>query len=125
MKTKIKISDVKNSALLISDVLHLAADEYLATCFGDATDYKTQYSCNAICAVLDDVEPEWEFGKGLHGRIMQGLQAMGCDTESSGCFKHLEQLGVYDRYQIATPESQQARYFWLKWAALQAESQGE
>lgn len=102
----------------ISEVLHLAADEYLAA---NATDFwhknKARFSCGAIMAAKrsfrQDGNPSWS-------DIVTGLRRMGCDTGSADLFtKH------GDGYFRINEEVQGMRYFWLKWAALMAEEQGQ
>lgn len=127
MQTEIKISDIKNSALLISDVLHLAADEYLAKDYRETRNSWTRqyFSCDAIDMAMDDLtDGNWDKYEGIHARIVRGLEAMGCKTRSTEQFLELEIADPgYDSLYKCTPESQQARYFWLKWAALMAEEQ--
>lgn len=108
----------------ISEILHLAADKYLSSAnsravylsrsdiFNQQYDSTLQwYSCWAIGEAL------WEYLKGYHNYyeevflyIEEGLQAMGCDTNSSGLFK-----------DSSNPQGD--RYMWLKFAAIIAEEQ--
>lgn len=113
----------------ISKVLHLAADKYLSEMPGDG---KAKFSCWAIEDALNELAPSRGRGaydvcyhlpraaKRISQRVQAGLQAMGCETGSSYQFREFE--SKYDG--LATPESQGARYLWLKWAALMAEEQG-
>jgi len=48
-------------------------------------------------------------------RVFKGLEAMGCPINSSDAF---------DDREVFSPESQQTRYAWLKFAAMIAEEQG-
>ena len=99
----------------ISEVLHLAADKYLAA---NAHEYyhsvrKEKYSCCAIDAKTNE----------QYAIIKAGLRNMGCDTGSGTLFvKHGDprpgQVGINE-------DVQGMRYFWLKWAALMAEEQGQ
>lgn len=102
----------------ISDVLHLAADKYLAKDFNEFASWgqKQRYSCCAVDEALDVLQCSLK----MHRRVFAGLEAMGCRCSSFDSFAHLEV-----DFNRCTPESQAARYFWLKWAALQAEEQGE
>lgn len=103
----------------ISEVLHEAADKYLALNRKDWDDHRSKhiYSCCAIEQVIEE-----RFGwtavcnHPLHFRILDGLENMGLDTDSSSAF---------DKFNIRSKEEkQQARYAWLKFAALVAEEQG-
>lgn len=103
----------------IADILHEAADEWLACSLGDYDlGGKTKYSCNAIVEALYDtvydIEP-------MYNRIMEGLENMGLDTESASVFI---KLGYPDYSWEVFEETQGARYMWLKFAALIAEEQG-
>ena len=113
----------------ISDVLHLAADKYLAKDYEEEQVncwIKSHFSCDAIDSAVDYLTSH---NKDKHGsirvRIIQGLKAMGCETNSCLQFSELEQLQESGYRYNCTPKSQAARYFWLKWAALMAEEQGE
>lgn len=105
----------------ISEVLHLAADKYLAA---NAHDHchknKARFSCGAV---LDALCSTRNFKDLRFSDIIIGLRKMGCDTTSRELFvKHGDvrpgQVGVNE-------EVQGMRYFWLKWAALMAEEQGQ
>ena len=109
----------------ISDVLHLAADKYLAKdrseCFIKALSH---YSCcaieNALYELLEtglDMDSLIEAEDHYHC-ISKGLENMGLLTWSVRQFEEFE-IG-----KDITPESQGARYAWLKFAAMIAESQG-
>lgn len=107
----------------IAEILHLAADKKLASkeeqCWSRGGT-KEKFSC---CAVSEAV---WELynkvqimSEGerdeLINRCSEGLKAMGCPTDSMGAFN--------DRGKFVE-ENQQARYVWLKFAAIIAEEQG-
>jgi hypothetical protein len=119
LKTEIKISDI----------LHLAADNYLAKDFEEEQEsswIKSHFSCDAVdSAGVELLGEKWRRRQGIHARIVQGLESMGCKTNSCHQFSELEQLSEGGILYECTPESQAARYFWLKWAALMAEDQGE
>lgn len=122
----------------IADVLHLAADKYLADTY-DATVYtnKEHYSCCAIHNAIHQLAPkefldENGFQRFYTGeadetptgkRVFAGLKAMGLDPGSTRLFKNLEKKNPGGR-RDPTPESQGARYSWLKFAAMIAEEQG-
>lgn len=115
--TKRKPKEIK-----ISEVLHLAADKYLAKGIADENWYGPyQYTCSAIDKALADIlqnAPPARFHRQLN-IIKQGLRNLGLeDISGIECFKEFEKF--YD----PTPESQGARYMWLKFCALLAEEQG-
>jgi hypothetical protein len=101
----------------VADVLHYAADNCLAS-----TEYeyknvnnKHKYSCTAVTEACDILHGNMQYG--AWSGIMAGLKEMGCPIRSSTVFGD-KGFGVFSE------ENQQARYFWLKWAALMAEEQG-
>ena len=108
----------------ISEILHLAADSYLSERnsvtwdeFGKCV-RRELYSCNAIRAAIASKENSYtslcsEFNH-VWSRIRKGLQNMGLNT--SACTLYCDR---------PYGERQNARYMWLKWAALMAEEQGE
>lgn len=99
----------------IAQIIHDAADYELAAGPEDDND-KMKYSCNAIRSELER-EPDV-----TEDRIFEGLEAMGCDTKATNLFK---KLGYNDgSFWETDPETQGARYIWLKFAALMAEEQG-
>lgn len=102
----------------IADVLHRAADHWLAVDPEDldARRHFEKFSCVAVMAAVKEVEGKWH--SILEGRILEGLEAMGCDTNAGNGF---EKLGYPFKL---TKETQGARYMWLKFAALIAEEQG-
>lgn len=102
----------------ISEVLHLAADKYLSEdgvvhykSYGFATE---RFSCCAIENAIDELCVSQ-----LEDSIFKGLQNMGCDTDDASLFKK------YGDHFEGNPDVQGMRYFWLKWAALMAEEQGQ
>ena len=105
----------------ISEVLHLAADKYLAA---NAHDYyhknKARFSCGAV---LDALSSTRNFKDLRFSDIVTGLRKMGCDTTSRNLF--VKYGDVYIGQNEINEEVQGMRYFWLKWAALMAEEQGQ
>jgi hypothetical protein len=104
----------------IAEILHYAADKCLAA---KPSEYwsnggnKEKFSCSAMYEAVislnrtftsDEIEV-------VIDRIHKGLKAMGCPVDSVDAFK--------DDFQFNT-ENQQARYAWLKFAAIIAEEQG-
>lgn len=106
----------------ISEILHNAADNYLVelTRYELANNdfFKERYSCLAVYASIDAVYKSSLDRVEVSNIIMEGLREMGCPTNSTRAF------GKEPPYN-PDPEIQQNRYFWLKWAALMAEEQGE
>lgn len=105
----------------IAEILHYAADEKLANKKHQQWGYggtKEKFSCCAMEeAVYDlyrglDLDDEREE---MIVRISKGLEAMGCPTSSTQAFGD---CGLF------VAENQQARYAWLKFAAIMAEEQG-
>lgn len=104
----------------IAEILHIAADKYLASKASESyswgTGSKDKYSCCAIAEAVYNLVDTGEYEKELTiARISEGLEAMGCPVNSLDAFN--------DRGQF-NPENQQARYAWLKFAAMMAEEQG-
>jgi hypothetical protein len=110
------------SAATIADVLHYAADHILAATEHEyyaatkqeyrAAIGKHKYSC---CAVTDACIQLKVYHS--YDSIIKGLKEMGCPTLSRKAFND-------EGYHNFSEDNQQARYFWLKWAALMAEEQG-
>lgn len=102
---------------LISDILHNAADHHLSD--GTKYDYwnNNKFSCCAVeVSIENSIDTLNICGRDymiFNDQVFSGLRELGCDTGSLSLFTHLK-----------PKEQQQARYFWLKWAALQAEEQG-
>jgi hypothetical protein len=104
----------------IADILHHAADKYLASSWEEWEDTmdKDKFSCCAIESAVEDLMG-WQaliYGD-IHTRILDGLRVMGLDTASLAAFSQWEKND--DNY-----DTQHARYGWLKLAALMAEEQG-
>ena len=132
--------------VLISDILHDAADKFLRYNKNDlAPRYRLMYKngplTGAYCLEEDMGEAErfsccaveasiaWNFGlerwgdntEKLSKKVKQGLRNMGCPTGSSTAFSK------YGDTHYAEGEKHQVqgmRYMWLKWAAMVAEEQG-
>lgn len=107
----------------ISEVLHFAADECLSEDGivrlkpnGFHTD---RFSCCAVEQAIDTLCRPTMDKYTLEANIFKGLQNMGCDTGSASLFKE------YGDTIMGNPDVQGMRYFWLKWAALMAEEQGQ
>lgn len=98
----------------IADVLHYAADNYLAFDVR-SNQASNRYSC---CAVSDAC-----YALNMRAAdVLEGLHNMGCDIGSIHLFdKHGDKQPNY--YDL-NPITQGMRYMWLKWAALMAEEQG-
>lgn len=103
----------------ISDILHHAADHCLAVdgaeCDRDI--HKHWFSCVAIEGAIETLlktDNPWDHP--MNYRIHDGLEAMGLDPQSGGAF---------DQWHYTEANLQQARYGWLKLAALMAEEQGQ
>lgn len=109
----------------ISDVLHLAADKYLASDYVEYIDTdKNRFSCCAVETVLDELLDEnctitMKQYSCLWDTIHKGFDNLGLDTGSLYAFEEFE------KYGRITEESQGARYTWLKFCAMLAEEQGE
>lgn len=103
----------------IADILHIAADEYLAPDHASIGYPNAQYSCNVIDWAVYELSDEDELGdtriQAHLRRIKRGLERMGLNVYSITAFSHIDDLD----------ERQQARYGWLKFAALIAEEQSE
>lgn len=111
-----------SNKIKISEVLHLAADRYLANDYVEyiGTD-KSRLSCCAVIEALDELIPETSLTKlwlEIHKAIFKGFENLGLDTGSLLAFEEFEKGKV-------TEESQGARYSWLKFCAMLAEEQGE
>ena len=107
----------------IAEILHLAADTKLASKESEQWNYdgdKEKFSC---CAMSEAVWKLWNQDKiasegerdELINRCSDGLKAMGCPVNSTDAFND---------YGVFNAENQQARYAWLKFAAIIAEEQG-
>jgi hypothetical protein len=104
----------------IAEILHLAADKHLAV---KESEYwarggggKEKFSCCAVHeAIYGYFDLEIYEREDIIKRIHKGLENMGCPTGSTDAFD--------DRGEFRA-ENQQARYTWLKFAAIIAEEQG-
>lgn len=122
MKKYTKKSSLRES-FTIAEILHYAADKHLASKENEAwyhSGNKEKFSC---CAVIEavhhlydnyEIESDYDCQK-LIERIFKGLKAMGCPVNSTDAFGDNDKVNA---------ENQQARYAWLKFAAMIAEEQG-
>lgn len=106
----------------IAEILHIAADKHLASkeeqCWNRGGT-KEKFSC---CAMSEAVWYLWNKNyivscserDDLINRCSDGLEAMGCPTGSTNAFNDSGEFNA---------ENQQARYAWLKFAAMIAEEQ--
>lgn len=107
----------------IAEILHYAADKKLASkeeqCWNRGGS-KEKFSCCAVSEAVwelynkDQIASEGERDE-LINRCFDGLAAMGCPTNSIDAFN--------DNGEFIA-KNQQARYGWLKFAAIIAEEQG-
>ena len=138
--------EYKGKQVLISDILHDAADIFLRYNIRDtAPRYQLVYTGGHLigkyslqksvaeaerfscCAV--DAAIAHEFGlerwcddvQKLSKKVKEGLRKMGCPTGSSTAFS---KYGETPYYTEEKHEIQGMRYMWLKWAAMMAEEQG-
>ena len=107
----------------ISEVLHLAADKYLSVDGrphnGDYM-YGERFSCCAVSRAVSSFNLPFLIEQDFENDIYAGLKAMGCDTDGTDLFKKYG-----DDHDKGNLTVQGMRYFWLKWAALMAEEQGQ
>lgn len=106
----------------IAEILHIAADKHLASKKEQhlaLVDTKEKFSCfaaeEAVMRLWKDHMIDSEERDDLINRTLKGLEAMGCPTGSTNAF------GDEGKFNA---ENQQARYAWLKFAAMIAEEQG-
>jgi hypothetical protein len=105
----------------IAEILHYAADKCLAAKKEQYWTYggvKEKYSCCAVSDAVDKMhsfDTPWFETKVIIQRICVGLSEMGCPIES---------IHAFDDHSKFSEENQQARYAWLKFAAMMAEEQG-
>jgi hypothetical protein len=120
----------------VAELLHLAADEHLTHNrenywpIDKPIESREKYSCCAIGAALDEIIDElrcngfkdsrFALYEKIVGLVHKGLEKMGCDVGSTSLFPDALDGGPTS----VNFQSQQDRYFWLKWAALMAEEQG-
>jgi hypothetical protein len=109
-------------AVKISNVLHLAADEFLAHEWTDihrSPDEGTRctYSCGAINVACNHLEVSAH----LRTNLIRGIKRMGVGVRS---FTEFDDVAVGLPYAESFKRRQEARYAWLKFAAHIAEEQG-
>lgn len=130
--------------VLISDILHDAADIFLRynkndTAPGYVSKYQGEwphgkhlliksqreaerFSCCAVEAAIAynfGLERWCDDTEKLSKKVKQGLRNMGCPTGSSTAFSKYGDDWRFDNFNV-----QGMRYMWLKWAAMMAEEQG-
>lgn len=103
----------------IAEILHYAADNCLASTehqYWVNGGNKEKYSCCAVSDAVDKMHgfDTWDKRQAISKRIRIGLSEMGCPVKS---------LLAFDDHSIFVEEKQQARYAWLKFAAIMAEEQ--
>ena len=105
----------------IAEILHYAADKKLASkeeqCWTRGG-IKEKFSCCAVEEAVIDLSLKtfnYEEVDELVSRIRYGLKEMGCPVDSVTAFNDDGKFKA---------ENQQARYAWLKFAAIIAEEQG-
>jgi hypothetical protein len=106
----------------IAEILHIAADKHLAV---KESEYwargggKEKFSCCAVDEAVSRLYGYFDLEiyerEDIIKRIHKGLENMGCPTGSTDAF---------DDETVFNAENQQARYAWLKFAAIIAEEQG-
>ncbi len=100
----------------IAEILHYAADNCLAS---EESQYwlyggnKEKFSCSAVEEAY--MRLIGEYNSYEIDKIRKGLENMGCPVKSVDAFN--------DNITFVV-ENQQARYAWLKFAAMMAEEQG-
>lgn len=107
----------------IAEILHIAADKHLAVKeeqLWSRGGTKEKFSCFAVSEAVwnlwneDNIVSEGERDE-LINRCSEGLKAMGCPVNSANAFGECGSFSA---------KNQQARYAWLKFAAMIAEEQG-
>jgi hypothetical protein len=104
----------------IAQILHVAADKHLAA---KPSEYwsnggrKEKFSCCAMHEAVISLNRTFTTSEieVVIDRISEGLKAMGCPVDS---------VDAFDDSGDFSAENQQARYTWLKFAAIIAEEQG-
>lgn len=106
----------------IAEILHYAADKKLASKKEQCWNYggsKEKFSCCAVNAAVWDLYNRYEpydiVRDNFIASIRKGMEEMGCPVKS---------LDAFDDEGEFNAENQQARYAWLKFAAIIAEEQG-
>lgn len=130
--------------VLISDILHDAADIFLRKTRDDVAPHYAmkakgefphtkfvleksvreaeRFSCCAVDAAIAynfGLERWCDDTEKLSKKVKQGLRNMGCPTGSSTAFSKYG-----DDWRFNSETVQGMRYMWLKWAAMMAEEQG-
>ena len=115
---------MKKKQHTVANILHYAADKCLVAHSRYGEGSKEKFSCCAVdeaiyqmTGILYGYESD-----ALRRRVMYGLRAMGCDTDSMGLFRKYGDKP--NEYSYVNHRVQGMRYMWLKWAALMAEEQG-
>ena len=136
--------EYKGKQVLISDILHDAADIFLrktrndvAPCYvmkakgeyphvryvlEESIREAERFSCCAVEAAIAHkfgLERWSNDAEKLSKKVKQGLRNMGCPTGSSTAFSKYGDDWRFDNENV-----QGMRYMWLKWAALMAQEQG-
>lgn len=123
----------KQTGYKVSDIIHRAADHYL--CHNGEFNVHAKdkhwvnFSCCAIDIAIGRIYKEnnlsyWYSERDLvEQAIKTGLRKMGCPVDSSDAFRQFQIKRVDGCGYDSTPESQSARYIWLKLAATIAEEQ--
>lgn len=103
----------------ISEVLHLAADKYLASDYEEYIDTaKWRFSCCAVGSAIDNLVHDVTYNNTLRDNIQSNFESLGLESYTITAFEEFEK-------GIVPEESQGARYLWLKFCAMLAEEQGE
>lgn len=106
----------------IAQVLHLAADKFLAHDPKSHGDAANRFSCVAVISALDELylELSFDYDK-LKYDTMRFLGDLGLDiyTDEDQFYEFLDE---YD--ERLNEASQGARFLWLEFAALIAEEEG-
>lgn len=108
------------SKITIAEILHNAADKHLAakeSQYWGRGGNKEKFSCCAVEESVIDLHRTFTSTEvnAMYVQILAGLKEMGCPTDSCDAFD--------DAFEF-NKENQQARYAWLKFAAMMAEEQG-
>ena len=104
----------------IAEILHYAADKKLAHKehqYWARGGIKEKFSCCAVEEAVIELNRTFGYEEvdELTSRIRYGLKEMGCPVDS---------LDAFNDDDAFNAENQQARYAWLKFAAIIAEEQG-
>lgn len=106
---------MKKKQHTVADVLHLAADKYLAYDVRYNRHMSNRYSCCAVSEACDTLNVRAV-------DVLEGLRNLGCDIGSTSLFDTYGDK--HPSFFDLNPAVQGMRYMWLKWAALMAEEQG-